>query len=200
MPGLWVRQALPSPQCNGSQGVLGRRQESGAIEPMGSQRAVGSLPVPQDCWHFLLSPGHCMEHHISGSVLFSPPAFLALAAGSCQLCLLACSPSVLPAPISLLPKQMQRGHTTFPPHCACSCLFCCSFRICPCLLPCHGGEPHPWGNGRAPRCWGHCGVPVPPHARCWSWGRAALLGTAGSEGCARQRRQVRAGPAQRCSV
>lgn len=97
------------------------------------------------------------------------------------------SPSVLPAPIGLLPKHTRRGHTAFQPHCACSCLFCCSFRICPRLFPCHGGEPHPWRNGRAPRCRGHCGVPA---LWCRSWGRAALLGTAGSEGW-----QAMAGPA-----
>lgn len=152
---------------------------------MGSQRAIGSLPVPWDRRHFLSS----LTWKLYGaSHLWLRPSLTSCLSSSHSRQLPALpahpSPSVLLAPIGLLPKQTQRGHTAFCLTVPAPVSFAApsgSILIC---FHAMGGEPHPWENIGAPRCWGHRGVPVPPHARCWSWGRAALLGMAGSEGCA----------------
>lgn len=140
-----------------------------------SHRAALALP----------SPGNCMEHRTSGFLLSSPPAFPALGA--------------LPAPLhplcpvgllSLLPKQTWRGHAAFLPHCACSWLFCCSFRICPHLLPHCGGRTASFGEWQSPMVRGPC--PCLGLVQL-ELGRAVLCGTAGSKGCAGMRSVPRAG-------
>lgn len=163
-----------APRCNGSRGVPGWRQELGPWSLRDPKEPSGACPsrgAAGAC--FLLSPGNCMEHCISGSVLSSPPAFPALITGSCRLCPFTCSPSVLPAPLGLLPKQTQRGHTAFLPHCACSCFFCCSFGICPRLLP------HCGGRATSPGEWQSPMVPKPgtPRGPCPSPCLVLELGT-----------------------
>lgn len=139
----------------------------------------------------LLCSGNCMEHLTSGSLLSSPPAFPALRA--------------LPAPphplcpvtlLSLLPKQTWRGHAAFLPHCACSWLFCCSFRICPRLLPHCGGKTASLGKWQSPVVLGLGTLqgPCPCLGSVLELGWAVLCGTAGIKDCAGMRRVPRAGP------
>lgn len=79
----------------------------------------------------LLLPGNFMEHSGSASILFSP--------------------SALP---DLQTKAWPRGHSALPPHCACSCLFCCTFEICLYLLPHHREKPLPhYAGGTGVTLW-----------------------------------------------
>lgn len=133
----------------------------------------------------LSSPGNCMEHRTSGFLLSSPPAFPALRALPAPL-----HPLCPVALLSLLPKQTWRGHAAFLPHCACSWLFCCSFRICPHLLPHCGGRTASFGEWRSPVVRGPC--PCLGLVQL-ELGRAVLCGTAGSKGCAGMRSVLRAG-------
>lgn len=93
----------------------------------------------------LFSPGNCY----GASHLWLPPSLIS---GFSSSQIPACSSTSLLswALLSFLPKQTWRGHTAFLPHCACCWLFCCSFRICPRLLPHCGGRTASLGEWQSP--------------------------------------------------
>lgn len=148
------------------------------VEPAGFQRAIRSLPVPWDRRHFLsplawklwsiappaLSFPHLLHFHLSAR---SPAAPL-----SCRL--LSAS------------YQSEPGGDPPPFHLTVPAPVSFAAPSGSVLICFHTAEekPHLWGSGRAPwhRDQGHCRVPVSPHARCWSWGWAALLAWLGARG------------------
>lgn len=142
-----VQQELRSPGEAAGTGHRACRIPKGSAGAWLSHRAALAL----------LSPGNSMEHRTSGSLLSSPLAFPALRALPPLL-----HPLCPVALLSLLPKQTWRGHAAFLPHCACSWLFCCSFRICPRLFPHCGGRTASLGERQSPvvlglgTLWGRC--------------------------------------------
>jgi len=168
--------------------LRGPREAAGVgdIEPAGSQRAVRSTPVPRDHRHFLSS----LTWKLYGASHLWLRPFLASCLSSSVAGSSACSPT---APLSC--RLLSASYQSQPEGTRrLSASLCLLLSLLLLLQDLSSFSSAPRGTGRAPPCRGHCGVPVPSRAWCRSWGRAALLGTAGSEGCAR------AGPAGRRSA